>query len=220
MRNLILFTALLFSGFISAQSFDFSCTINTAPTISPIDHDASYIEDTSVLFRIEAGDVDGDDLTFSVSSSGNTPVEFLADGSVYGLAFWETIVSSIGTNTLTFFVSDGTDTASQTVSFEVTSLPEPTPDSPNDPAYWGLGEDYSLYSDSSYGYVSFVKDTWNYAHIRVHISSGKWTGQKNDGGIVDSKGFGSSFEYQDRGGYTNVNIAISYAQWWDDDRKK
>lgn len=101
-----------------------ACGGNTPPTLQPIGDQIIEVG-AEMTLEIVAGDADGDDLTFSVSSdsisdltSRTHPPAFVPFGQTSAYFRWTPLALDVGTHTLTITVSDGKDSASQ--SFEVT----------------------------------------------------------------------------------------------------
>ncbi|MCK4502550.1 MAG: putative Ig domain-containing protein, partial [Desulfuromonadales bacterium] len=90
---------------------------NNPPALAAIGN-KSVLEGVSLNFTISATDADGDSLTYNVAS--------LPDGagfnSATGAFSWTPASTQANTYSITFSVSDGTDTASETIQITVTDV--------------------------------------------------------------------------------------------------
>ncbi len=98
--------------------------VNSAPVIgSGSTYSLSSNEDETASYTFSASDIDGDDLIWSISSSStNGTVSIAADS---GLASYQPNLNWYGTDSFSVLVSDGTSTATTTVSVSVASLDDP-----------------------------------------------------------------------------------------------
>ena len=124
-KVLLVFLAVMFAGviFISCSDDDDGGTspTNSAPVISSISATASEVVPSGTITLIcNSTDVDGDALTYEW---------FCTDGVITGTSSsvtW-TAPATLGTDTITCTVSDGTDTDSETKTITVTDTPNNPP---------------------------------------------------------------------------------------------
>lgn len=136
-------------GGLGTVSISVTC-VNDAPTVTVAD--SSYIQDleyeedfsdtvnlsipaTAIVFE----DVDGDALTKGVYTDGNISASYTGVGSLYVISL-SSVEDFNGTATVTFFATDGKDTAK--VVFPVTITP--VPDKPK-----AFDDTYEMYEDST-----------------------------------------------------------------------
>ena len=146
MRNFILFTVLLFSGFVSAQSFDFRCN-EFAPVIESFtksDSAEDYIHGSTARFEVVAHDQDGTrpSLSYNVNGGEIKAIEYF-EVNEENHYYFNYPLSSKGDKSIVVYASDGEHTATRTLSFEVLALAEECTDA--------FSYDYLLYVATEIG---------------------------------------------------------------------
>jgi chitinase len=92
---------------------------NEPPVIAPLSDLIAYV-DAEVTLEIEASDPDGDTLTFAFSSTiTDSTAPVLQQAGNKAVFRWTPTTSDIGTPSFDFVVSDGYDTATETITIEV-----------------------------------------------------------------------------------------------------
>ena len=98
--------------------------VNSAPVMgSGSSFSISSNEDETASYTFSASDIDGDDLIWSISSSASNGTVSIAANS--GLASYHPNLNWYGTDSFSVLVSDGTSTATTSVSVSVASVDDP-----------------------------------------------------------------------------------------------